>query len=54
VGHFAIIPERIYFNSKAATIAQSVDTAMHPEYRKMGIFSTLAKKVYQDSFLLMR
>jgi GNAT superfamily N-acetyltransferase len=48
VGHYAVIPLRIKIDSGTAIAGQSVDTAVHPEYRRMGIFSTLARKVYAD------
>jgi len=49
VGHYAIIPEAIKFYSKVITVAQSVDTAVHPDYRRRGIFTNLANKVYADA-----
>lgn len=49
VGYYAIIPERIKYHSKVMKIAQSVDTATHPDYRRMGIFTTLANNVYSDA-----
>lgn len=48
VGYYAVIPEKIKFGSETITVAQSVDTATHPDYRRMGIFATLAKKVYAE------
>lgn len=49
VGHYAIRPEKIKFKSKAIMVAQSVATAVHPNYRRRGIFTTLANKVYGDA-----
>ena len=49
VGHYAIIPETIKFYSKVITAAQSVDTAIHPNYRRRGIFTILANNVYADA-----
>jgi predicted acetyltransferase len=49
IGHYAIIPEEIRYQSKSIKIAQSVDTATHPEFRRQGIFSNLAKKVYKEA-----
>ncbi len=49
VGHYAIISESLKFNSKIITVAQSVDTAVHPDYRRRGIFTSLANKVYADA-----
>ena len=48
VGYYAVIPEKLKFGSETITVAQSVDTAVHPDYRRMGIFSTLARKVYSE------
>lgn len=48
VGHYAVIPYKIKIANELIIAGQSVDTAVHPEYRKMGIFSALAKKVYAD------
>jgi GNAT superfamily N-acetyltransferase len=49
IGYYAIIPERLKFGSETITVAQSVDTATHPEFRGMGVFPTLAQKVYAES-----
>jgi len=49
VGHYAVIPEGIKFRSRMIKVAQSVDTATHPSCRRMGIFSTLASRVYSDA-----
>jgi len=49
VGYYAIMPETIKFYSKVITVAQSVDTAVHPDYRRRGIFTSLANKVYADA-----
>jgi len=48
VGYYAVIPEKFIFNNRTITVAQSVDTAVHPEYRRMGMFSALAEKVYSE------
>lgn len=48
VGHYAVMPIKIRIGNEIAIVGQSVDTAVHPEYRRMGIFSTLARKVYAD------
>lgn len=45
VGHFAVIPEKIKLGSETVTAAQIVDAATHPEYRGLGIFKTLVKRV---------
>lgn len=49
VGYYAIIPVIIKLEDDTKLIAQSVDTAVHPDYRRMGIFSTLANKVYDEA-----
>jgi GNAT superfamily N-acetyltransferase len=49
VGHYAVIPYKIKYYSKTIVVAQSVDTATHPSYRGMGIFTRLAKKVYASA-----
>jgi GNAT superfamily N-acetyltransferase len=49
IGYYAIMPERLKFGSETITVAQSVDTATHPDFRGMGVFPTLAKKVYTES-----
>ena len=48
VGHYAVIPSIISLYGKTILAGQSVDTAVHPEYRGMGIFGSLAKNVYAD------
>ncbi len=49
VGHFAVIPEKIKLGSETVTAAQIVDAATHPEYRGLGIFKTLIKKVCSET-----
>ena len=34
VGFYAIMPERLRIGQETITCAQSVDTAVHPQYRK--------------------
>ena len=48
VGHWAVIPEKIKFGSATITIAQTVDAATHPDYRRLGINKTLSKNVCSD------
>jgi GNAT superfamily N-acetyltransferase len=48
VGHYAIIPCNVKSGYETVVAGQSVDTAVHPEYRRIGIFDTLARKVYDD------
>jgi len=46
VSYYAVIPEKIKFGSETITVAQSVDTATHPDFRGMRLFPTLAQEVY--------
>jgi len=48
VGHYAVIPCKIKIGNIVVLAGQSVDTAVRTEYRRMGIFEALAKKVYHD------
>jgi hypothetical protein len=48
VGHYAVIPFKIQIGNKIVIAAQSVDTAVHPEYRRLGMFSELARKTYAE------
>lgn len=48
VSYYAVIPERIKFGSETITVAQSVDTATHPNFRGKRLFPTLANKVYSE------
>lgn len=49
VGHYAIFPVRMKVREGCILGSQSVDTAVHPEYRGRGIFKTLASKVYAEA-----
>ena len=49
VGFYAIMPERLKIGKETITCAQSVDTAVNPNYRRLGIFNKLAQNVYSDS-----
>jgi GNAT superfamily N-acetyltransferase len=51
VGHYAIIPQRMVIRGKQYLGAQSLATATHPDYRRRGIFKTLAEKTYEDARL---
>jgi len=48
VGHSAIIPVVMKIGTEVITGFQSVDTMTHPDYRRQGIYETLAKKVYTE------
>lgn len=49
VGYWAVIPEKIKFGSETVTVAQGVDAATHPDYRRLGIHKTLMRKVCSDA-----
>lgn len=49
VGHYAILPMKMKYNTKLLNVVQSVDTSTHPNYRGVGIFSTLVKQVYSQA-----
>lgn len=46
VGHYAVIPVLIKIGSETTIVFQSVDTMTHPDYRRKGIFSSLANSLY--------
>ena len=47
IGQYAIIPMRMYIHNKPIYAMQSLDTMTHPDYRKQGIFITLARIAYE-------
>ncbi len=49
VGHYAIIPIVAKLVTDTVTISQSVDTMTHPDYRRQGLFKTLAREVYSQA-----
>lgn len=49
VGHLAVIPLKIKLGTKTVTVAQPVDAATHPDYRGLGIFKTLLKKICSEA-----
>lgn len=49
IATYAILPAKFRFHSKVLKIAQPVDAITHPDYRGMGLFSTLAKKVLSQA-----
>ena len=49
VGYWAVIPEKIKLGSEIVTVAQGVDAATHPNYRRLGIHKTLMRKVCLDA-----
>jgi GNAT superfamily N-acetyltransferase len=48
VGYWAVLPVEMKFGSRTITVAQAVDAATHPNYRKQGINTTLVKNVFSD------
>ena len=52
VGQYATIPVRMHIQGKKTLAALSLDTMTHPEYRKQGIFVTLANEVYRRTHSL--
>lgn len=48
VGQYVVIPIRLLVGGKEITGAQSMDTMTHPDYRRQGMFTTLAGEVYRN------
>jgi GNAT superfamily N-acetyltransferase len=46
VGQYATIPTRFSIHGKETLLAFSCDTMIHPEYRHQGLFSVLARTLY--------
>lgn len=46
---YAIVPVWIKVGKQMITGAQSLDTMTHPDYRRRGLFETLAKEVYSSA-----
>ncbi len=49
VGHYSVIPIKLRKGNETILVAQSVDTATHPDFRGLGIFPRLANKVYEEA-----
>ncbi len=47
VGQYAVIPTRFHVQGKETRFALSCDTMIHPDYRRQGLFTALARDVYQ-------
>jgi GNAT superfamily N-acetyltransferase len=47
VGQYAVIPTRFSVQGKETRFALSCDTMVDPDYRRQGLFTALARKVYQ-------
>ncbi|MBW1742941.1 MAG: GNAT family N-acetyltransferase [Deltaproteobacteria bacterium] len=50
-GQYAIIPTRMHLQGKPIRCAQSVAAVTHPNYRRQGIFKTLARAVFEETRL---
>jgi hypothetical protein len=48
IGHWAVLPVKMKFGSRTVTVAQAVDAATHPSYRRLGINQNLAKNLCLD------
>ena len=46
VGQYAAIPTRFSIQGKETLVALSCDTMIHPHYRRQGMFSALARELY--------
>ena len=47
VGQYVVIPTRFSVQGKETLFALSCDTMIHSDYQKQGLFTTLAREVYQ-------
>ena len=47
VGQYTVIPTRFSVQGDETLFALSCDTMIHPEYRKQGMFTALARKAYR-------
>ena len=49
VGHYAMIPVKMKIGDETVTSSLSADIVTHPDYRRQGIFETLARKAYAEA-----
>lgn len=49
VGHYAMIPLKMKIGDETVTASLSADIVTHPDYRRQGIFETLARKAYTEA-----
>lgn len=49
IGHYAVVPVHVKVGDDVVIAGLSMTTMTHPEYRKQGIFSFLAGKVYRQA-----
>jgi len=50
VGQYAIVHILMNINGRNTVCAQSLNTLTHPEYRRQGMFETLAKTVFKEAY----
>ncbi len=48
VGQYAVIPMRLQIQGRPVTATLSLDTMTHPDYRRQGMFETLATELYAE------
>ena len=48
-GQYVILRQRMMIDGRETPGAQSLETMTHPDYRRQGMFVTLAKDVYRDA-----
>lgn len=46
VGHYAVIPVLVRVGTETQVMYQSVDTMTHPDYRRRGVFVSLAERLF--------
>jgi GNAT superfamily N-acetyltransferase len=50
VGHYGSIPIRVKIGEQIVLCGMSVDSMIHPDYQRQGIFIALARKAYEEAF----
>jgi hypothetical protein len=48
-GHYTVIPTKAIVDGEEIMFAQSVDTATNPDYRRKGVFETIAQKTFENA-----
>ncbi len=49
VGQYVVAPQRMVIEGTECLAAQSLETMTHPDYRRQGMFVTLARLVYENA-----
>lgn len=49
IAHYALSPTQLYIEGKEVNSGLSMTTMTHPNYRGLGLFTNLAKKLYQEN-----